>query len=166
MIKTQRLILRSISSDSLESLVELLTDDTVKLTYMVPDFQNRTDAMALAFRLMKLSESTDRYVFGIYLGAELIGILNETEIVDGRIEVGYAILPRYHNFGFGAEALKGAMTFLFEKGFREILAGAFEENIPSIRVMQKCGMKQLKRRDEIEYRGAVHTCVYYSAVKG
>lgn len=166
MIRTERLCLQSIQTQSLDALVELLTDDTVKQFYMVPDFQNREDAVLLARRLIDMSALPNRFIFGIYLKDTLIGILNETEVTDYRIEVGYAILPRYHNRGYGTEALSGAIGFLFDRGYEEVLAGAFEENVSSIRVMQKSGMKKLDRRDEIGYRGAVHSCVYYAARKG
>lgn len=161
-IKTERLELKPIRQDDLDTLVELLTDDTVKQTYMVPDFARREEAVPLAMRIIALSEQEARHVAGIYLGDALIGILNETESADAQIEVGYAVLPRYHNQGYCTEALRGAVGYLFEKGFREVLAGAFEENIASIRVMIKNGMEKLVRREEIEYRGQIHRCVYYS----
>lgn len=161
-IKTERLELKPISSESLDALVELLTDDVVKQTYMVPDFPNREEAEKLAQRLITLSEQEERHVAGIYYGDALIGILNETDSMDDRIEVGYAILPRYHNQGFCTEALQGAIGYFFAQGFREVLAGSFAENTASIRVMIKSGMTKLDRWDEIEYRGRVHRCVYYS----
>lgn len=161
-IRTERLELRYISPEHLDVLVKLLTDDVVKQTYMVPEFSCREEAVKLVQRLIAMSEQGERYVFGIYFGEILIGILNETESVDDRIEVGYAVLPRYHNQGFGTEALRGAIGYFFDHGFREVLAGAFEENAASIRVMVKSGMKKLDCRDEIAYRGQVHGCVYYS----
>ena len=58
-IKTERLELKPISPDSLGALVELLTDETVKQTYMVPDFPNRQEAEKLANRLITLSEQEE-----------------------------------------------------------------------------------------------------------
>ena len=161
-IKTERLELKPISRGSLNAMVELLIDDVVKQTYMVSDFSNREEALKLAERLITLSEQEGRYVAGIYFGDSPIGILNETEKAGDRIEVGYALLPRYHNQGFCTEALRGAIGYFFAQGFNEVLAGAFEDNIASVRVMIKSGMKKLNRQDEIEYRGLVHRCVYYS----
>ena len=162
-IKTERLELKPISPESLDALVELLTDDMVKQTYMVPDFSNRQEAEKLANRLITLSEQEERHVAGIYFEDALIGVLNETESTDDWVEVGYAVLPRYHNRGFCTEALRAAIAYFFGKGFREVLAGAFEDNIASIRVMIKSGMKRLERREEITYRGRMYNCVYYSA---
>ena len=41
----------------------------------------------------------------------------------------------------------------------------FEENIASIRVMEKCGMMRQEHHDEISYRSVVHRCVYYAIKK-
>jgi len=51
---------------------------------------------------------------------------------------------------------------MFARGFSEVLAGAFEENLASMRIMEKSGMTRIEKTDEIEYRGKVHQCVYYS----
>jgi RimJ/RimL family protein N-acetyltransferase len=88
--------------------------------------------------------------------------MNDTEIVGDSIEIGYVISPKHQNKGFCTEALCGAIDHLFEKGFSEIICGAFEENKASIRVMQKSGMKPMPKTEVIEYRGKEHNCVYYS----
>lgn len=161
-LKTDRLELKPIAQESLNVLTELLTDHTVKQTYMVPDFAARKEAEALAQRLIDLSGKPERHVAGIYWGSALVGILNETESAADWIEVGYALLPRYHGRGFCTEALRGAIGCFFDEGYRQVLAGAFEENAASIRVMEKAGMTRLNRREEILYRGRAHVCVYYA----
>lgn len=160
-IKTERLELRPITMDSLDDLADLFTDELVKQTYMVPDFPNRADAIKLASRVQTQSHDPSRHVAGIYLGSDLIGLLNETERQDDHIEVGYALLPKYHNQGYCTEALRGAMDFLFRQGFRRVVAGAFEGNAASIRVMIKSGMTKMDHQDTVDYRGKTHTCVYY-----
>lgn len=163
--KTKRLEVRSLSDADREAVIDLLTDDTVKQTYMVPDFRSREDAAKLFQRLRDLSLREGRYVAGIYLDGAFIGLLNETEVSGSSIELGYAILPRFHNHGYGTEALTGAIACLFEHGFDRVVAGAFEENRASIRIMVKSGMTKQEKQDEIEYRGKVHRCVYYSVRK-
>ena len=159
-IQTERLELKPITRNSLDVLAELLCDETVTQTYMVPDFACAAEAMPLAKRLMALSEGYDRLVAGIYTGTELIGILNETESNAEYIELGYALLPLYHNQGYATEALRGAIGYCFSNGFQEVIAGAFEENPASLRVMIKSGMKKIDHTDEIPYRGKNHTCLY------
>ena len=160
-VKTERLELKAMDEESLEALVALATDDFVKQTYMFPDLPDRAAAEALARRLMKLSQGNDKIMVGIYLGRELTGILNQVEVVDGTIELGYALLPAFHNRGICTEALTGAIGWCLENGFREVICGAFEGNTASFRVMQKSGMRLLERTDEIEYRGKTHLCRYY-----
>lgn len=159
---TKRLEIGAISDADREAVIDLVTDDLVKQTYMLPDFASREDAIPLFERLKKLSLGNDRLVGGIYLNGAFIGFLNEVEIKGKSIELGYAILPQYHNYGYCTEALKGAIPYLFRHGFEEVIAGAFEENLSSIRVMEKCGMQKLETQEEIEYRGSVRRCVYYS----
>ena len=92
----------------------------------------------------------------------MIGFLNDVEICEDKIELGYVINPQYHNCGYATEALKASIDYLFQRSFSEIIAGAFENNASSIKVMLKCGMKQMKKQDNIEYQGIIHHCIYYS----
>ena len=161
--KTERLVLRPILETSLESLAALFTDDTVKQTYMVPDFPHREAAVKFAGRIRQLSLDPGRYVAGIYLDTQLIGLMNETEVSGDSIEVGYAILPQFQNRGYCTEALVGAIAYFFDRGFSQVIAGAFEENAASLRVMEKSGMLKIQKTDEAEYRGKTHRCVYYAA---
>jgi RimJ/RimL family protein N-acetyltransferase len=67
--------------------------------------------------------------------------------------------------GYMTEALKLAINELFDLGYQEVIAGAFSENAASIRVMEKSGMSKITKSDEIEYRGMIHTCVYYRKIQ-
>ena len=160
--RTQRLWVRPFRPEDRENMLDLLTDHQVKQTYMLPDFPERQGAMPLFERLLALSNQPDRYVAGICLEDTCIGLINETDRDGGSIELGYALLPRFHGRGYCTEALTGAIDHLFRQGFEEVLAGAFECNPASLRVMEKSGMKPLDRWENIEYRGKVHRCVYRS----
>lgn len=164
-IHTSRLTLKPIEKSDLETLTELLTDDEVKQFYMLPDFAKREDALAMAEKIRVMSQDPGRYVAGIYHGAQLLGLFNETDRQNGQIEVGYALLPRFWGQGYATEALTAAIDFFLREGFQEVLAAAFSENEASMRVMVKSGMAQLPRQEELEYRGRVHRCIYFSATK-
>lgn len=154
--------LRELTENDEAALVELLTNDRIKPTYMLPDFPRREDAIPLARRLMALSREEGRFVRGMDEDGVLVGFLNDVEIAESTIELGYAVHPHHWSKGCATAALTLAITQLFQKGFREILCGAFEENSASIRVMEKAGMKRLEKTEEIQYRDALHRCVYYS----
>ena len=163
--QTDRLIIKPISESDRSNMLALLYDSEIKKTYMIPDFECLEDAERLFNVFMRLSSSPDKFVGGVYFEDKLIGFLNDTEISGKAVEVGYVISPEYKNRGFCTEALAGAIQYLFEKGFDEVVCGAFEENGASIRVMQKCNMKLCDKTDEIDYRGRIHHCIYYSIRK-
>ena len=163
--KTKRLVIKPISLDDKDAVLDLLTDETVGKTYMLPDYQSRAEAEPLFLRLVQLSWDESRYVAGVYLDGKFIGMMNDTEIKEGQIEMGYAYLPAFYGRGFATEAFEGAIDYLLSHGFETVLAGAFSENLASLRVMEKCSMTRQEYTDEIEYRGKTHTCLYYAARK-
>lgn len=161
-LKTKRLTVGKIRLEDKDDVVKILRDDTVKRTYMLPDFENDEAAEKLFLRLKELSEREDRFVFGVRLGKTVIGFVNDVEIKDGAVEMGYCFHPNYHGNGYCTEAFRAVIQYLFLNGFAEVKCGAFEENKASIRVMEKCAMELLDYTDEIEYREKTHKCIYYS----
>ena len=155
------LVLKPLSETDEAAVIRMLTDDIVKKTYMVSDFTTEEQVKKLFVRLKTLSHSRDRFVRGIYVNECLEGLINDVGIDGGQIELGYVIHPDHHNRGYCTEALKKAIEELVYDGFEEILAGAFEENVASMRVMEKAGMQRIDRYEEIEYRGKIHSCVFY-----
>ena len=163
--KTNRLEIKEITLADREEVMDLLSNETVSKTYMLPEYKCREEAEPLFLRLVEMSQNPDRFVAGIYLDGRFIGMMNETEIKEKQIEMGYAYLPAYYNCGYATEAFRGAIAYLLDHGFETILAGAFEENPASLRVMEKCGMTRQTYTDTIDYRGATHTCIYYAITK-
>ena len=157
--------LRVFQPEDQKRILQTVTAKTVSKTYMLPDFAQEEDAIPLFNRLMTLSKDTARYVRCISKGQEAIGFLNDVEIKDGKIELGYVIHPAFHGQGYMTEALKMAIQELFTLGYAEIVCGAFEENAASIRVMEKAGMQRIEFTENIDYRGQTHLCVYYSTEK-
>ena len=164
-ITTPRLTLGSIRECDFDELIALMKNEEVGKTYMVPDLPTREAEMKLFTRLCELSESNKRYVYGIFLEERLIGMLNDTDICGKTIEVGYAIHPAYSGNGYATEALTAIIPHLFSVGFEEVIAGAFECNPASLRVMEKSGMERSNLTASVEYRGVTHKCIYYSIKK-
>jgi RimJ/RimL family protein N-acetyltransferase len=153
--------LRVILPGDRERMMDILTSDQVNRTYMLPDYANREDAAPLFLRLMDMSRDDSKYVRAIANEDGLVGFLNHTDMQGKQIELGYVIHPDFQEKGYMTEALQLAFDELFNLGYEEIITGAFSANAASIRVMEKCGMTHMDKTDEIEYRGNIHTCVYY-----
>ena len=157
--------LRVFQPEDQKRILQTVTAKTVNKTYMLPDFAQEEDAIPLFNRLMTLSKDRSRYVRCISKNQEAIGFINDVEIKNGKIELGYVIHPDFHGRGYMTEALKMAIQELFTLGYAEIVCGAFEENAASIRVMEKAGMQRIEFTENIDYRGKTHLCVYYSTKK-
>lgn len=161
MIQTPRLSLQPVLDDDLEEVVELLCNDEIKQTYMVPDFKSREEAVGMFERFKQLSHEQDRFVYGVKRNGKLIGLLNEVDISGGTIEVGYVIHPTHKNNGYATEALQAALQELFRMGYDTVRAGIFEENAASRRVIEKCDMELIALEEKIAYRGKTHCCIYF-----
>jgi len=156
--------LRPILPDDRERILDILTSDRIKKTYMLPDYPDRVSALPLFQRLMDMSCDPSKYVRAIDLEGKLIGFLNHTEIQDTSIELGYVIHPDSQGKGCMTQALGLAMEELFSLGYQQIIAGAFSTNRASIRVFEKCGLEPMGKTEEIPYRGQIHRCLYYRKI--
>jgi RimJ/RimL family protein N-acetyltransferase len=64
----------------------------------------------------------------------------------GVIKVGYTIAPAFQGRGYATEAVGALAVYTFERLDAEVLrAYASAENLPSIRVAEKVGMRQVER---------------------
>jgi len=162
---TPAISLRSFMPEDEASILDILTDKTAAKTYMLPDFKNRADATPLFRRLSDLSHDESRFVRCIALGKTAVGFINDVEIKDGKIELGYVIHQQYRGMGYMTDALKLAITALHQMGHKTVVCGAFEHNGASIRVMEKAGMKKIDYTDTVDYRGTTYRCVYFAAEK-
>ncbi len=162
MITTERLVIKPYDDNDEDRMVNLITNEAIKKTYMIPDFGSREEAIAMFKKLQKYSCSNERYEFGIYKQNELIGFVNDVNIESDSIEIGYVIHPNFHNNGYASEMLSSVIEDLFQKGFYTVIAGAFETNKASCRVMEKSGMKRIEKETDVFYHNKRQHCIYYS----
>lgn len=160
-IISNRILLMPLRDIDYIPMMEMVKDDKIKETYMLPDFSSIDEEASFFHHLKELSLDLTKFIYGIYYNDLLVGFMNEVDKKNLEIELGYFISPKYWNTGFATEALGIAIDNLFEMGYSMVLASYFEENIASAKVMQKCGMFLLNRKDTIEYRGKIHNCIYY-----
>lgn len=162
MLTTERLIIKPYENSDEFQMLSLLTDETIKKNFMIPDFQTQEAAMTLVHKIFAFSKQSDHYERGIYIQNELIGFVNDVEIHEGHIELGYVIHPKYHNKGYATEMLKAVIQDLFDLGYQTVIAAAFETNPASFRVMEKSGMHRIERTEDIWYHNLLQHCLYYA----
>lgn len=162
-IPTPRLTLRPLCPTDEGALLALFRHPAVGETYMVPELSDPQAAQRLFQRIMTLSLDDKHFVRAIDLQGQLIGLINDTEIIGTTMELGWVIHPDHQRRGYCTEAVSAALQALFAQGYTQITAGAFQHNAASLRVMQKCGMIPLDKEETIEYRGRTHLCVFRAA---
>ena len=160
-LSSSRLILKPIEENDKFDFLEIVKDSLVKKSYMLPDFTSKEEEDKFFNRIADLSRKKERFVYGIYSTNKIIGFLNEVTSENDEIEVGYFIASKEWNKGYATEALKVAIEELFAMGYKRVVAGHFEDNPASGRVMQKAGMKLIEKEEIINYRNAEHRCLYY-----
>lgn len=160
-LQTPRLTLRPITEAEGDAVAKILTSPAVYETYMVPNPHDPEAVARVVAAFCRLSAAADRFVYGIFDGDRLLGLINEVEEGEGAMELGFALHPHAWGRGYATEALTAAMTALFEAGYATVKTGAFEENAASIRVMEKCGMTRLSETEEIVYRGKNRRCILF-----
>ena len=164
-IFTERLLLRPYTEADCEPMIRILRNKEISKTFMLPDFEDDAAAERLFRKILIYSHQEDHFERAICLEDRLIGFLDDVEIKDGTVELGYVIHPDYQNRGYATEALTASIQELFRQGYSTVQAGYFTENPASGRVMEKSGMHPVSRVDTIEYRGKIHKCLYYEIKK-
>jgi [ribosomal protein S5]-alanine N-acetyltransferase len=125
---------------------------------VVPHPYRRSDARGWIEHCQKnyRKRKHDGYEFAIELKTEnkLIGGMGLSKIKpdQGTATVGYWINPKYHQRGYGSEALRAVLDFAFgELKLRRIEAGVFAGNPSSGKLLERFGAKRegLTRRGKI-----------------
>ena len=96
-------------------------------------------------------------------GGRLVGDvgLSPAEGEPGVIKVGYTVSPPFQRRGYATEAVEALVGYAFERlGADLVRAYASADNLPSIRVAEKVGMR-LAERIEHRYAGEVWYGVRY-----
>ena len=150
MLKTERLVIRVASDDEMRAVIAAQTDDGLKQAYtemLNGALTHPEERIWYAIWIIELSDGT-------YIGDLSFKGLS----ADGSVEIGYGLLGEFEGQGYATEALQAIIGELHEMGFKRILAGFFEGNTASQKVMEKCGMHLNGNIDEEEYRGKIYKC--------
>lgn len=159
---TKNLVLKPIGDNDKKTVLSVFENPLVGKTYMTPVFENDEARERFFSRLKENTLKTTRFCYGIYFNKSFIGLLNDVDVKNDEIEVGYCLHPDVWNRGYATEALEATIKELFRMGYKTVVAAHFVENPASGRVMEKCGMTRINREEVIEYKGVKHQCIYYA----
>lgn len=162
-LKTERLILRELEEKDNKKLVELVDDlEISQYLLVVPYPYTLNDANWFVNHCKEESSKDPRtsYELGICDKEDnLMGVIGLTSIEDGNATIGYWLGKPFWRNGYVSEALDKIIDFAFnELHLKKIRAGVFEENIPSAKLLEKCGFKYIGegKRETAKSTGKEH----------
>ena len=145
-METERLLLRRVSADDAEFIVELLNQPSF-LRYIGDKGVRNTDD-AINYIQTGPVASYERFGFGLY-ATELkeaqapigiCGILQRDTLPHP--DIGFAFLPGYWNKGYAFEAAAAVMNYARQAlGLEQILAITSPGNVASERLLEKIGLR-------------------------
>jgi RimJ/RimL family protein N-acetyltransferase len=145
-LETDRLILRKVSADDAEFILDLLNQPSF-LRY-IGDKGVRNTQDAIRYIETGPQASYARFGFGLYLvelkesgvSIGMCGLLKRDSLPD--VDVGFAFLPGYWSQGYAFEAADAVMKYGREVfGLTRIVAITSPDNAASMRLLEKVGLR-------------------------
>lgn len=146
LLETDRLILRKIKKEDAYQAFENWTNDELVTRYVTWNPHKNVENTLKLFEIWENNyemEHTYKWIVELKDTGEVIGTIDvvRKNIEQKTAEIGYCYGSKYWNKGYGTEALKKVLDFLFnEVGFEVIYACHVIDNVGSGRVMEKAGL--------------------------
>ncbi len=170
-LETERLLLRRVSKDDLNEILELRGNPETMKFIPRPLVKTEEDALNHFKMIDEKIEKNEGINWAITVrgNPKLIGIIGHYRIQpeNHRCEIGYMILPQYKGQGIVTEAIKAVLEYGFEDmNMHSIEAVIDPDNIASERVLQKNGfVKEAHILENEYYDGKFWDTVIYSILK-
>ena len=170
-LETERLLLRRVSIDDLNEIIELRGNPETMKFIPRPLVKTEEDALNHFKMIDEKIEKNEGINWAITVkgNPKLIGIIGHYRIQpeNHRCEIGYMILPQYNGQGIVTEAIKAVLEYGFEDmNMHSIEAVIDPDNIASERVLQKNGfVKEAHILENEYYDGKFWDTVIYSILK-
>lgn len=146
LLETDRLILRKLKKEDAYQAFENWTNDELVTRYVTWNPHKNVENTLKLFEIWENNyemEHTYKWVVELKDTSEVIGTIDvvRKNIEQKTAEIGYCYGSKYWNKGYGTEALKKVLDFLFnEVGFEVISACHVIDNVGSGKVMEKAGL--------------------------
>jgi len=142
-LTTERLVLRTPTLGDLPAW-HAVYEDAEEVWYGTP----RSSLEENRAKLERQLEHHEQHGYGMWaveLGGETIGAAGLQHLEGGpEVEVGYRLLKTHWGNGYATESARASIDYGFEEvGLDRIVAVALETNLPSRRVLEKCGLREI-----------------------
>lgn len=168
-LETDRLWLRKIAVSDADDMYAYSSDENVTRFLMWDPHPDPLYTDKYIRYLQERYAVGDYYDYAIVLKdtGRMIGTVGFTsfDLPNASAEIGYVVSPDYQGCGYATEAVNAIVAFGFERcALSRISAVCMKENVASLRVMEKCGLKREGLlRKAVHAKGEVRD-VYLSAI--
>ena len=147
-LRTERLDLRPVREEDIDRILEYRNLPEVNRWLL----RTRVDAESLRASWRRAAANPDDHGVAVSLDGVVIGTVS-LEVVDGmgqpgmprrtEAEIGYTFDPAYGGHGYATEAVTAMVAYAFDTlGVRRLTAGCYADNLPSVRILEKVGMRR------------------------
>ncbi|MFL0250303.1 GNAT family N-acetyltransferase [Clostridium neuense] len=158
-IVTDRLILMPITLQIAEALMKNDNSEILKLgmkTNKAWPTNDTNDILPIIVKSLKENEPSgfETWMIERKDSKEIIGDIGFHGMPDenGEVEIGYGLVENERRKGFGFEAARAIMDFaIAHEAVKVVKADCLINNIPSARILDRLGMKEIRRDSELIY---------------
>lgn len=159
-IYTDRLILIPVTLKITKSLLEYSTKEIEKLGIKTDEkwpTEGTMDILPIINRALEKDKIPSGFEFWMIVNKNNLLVIGDIGFhgkpnEKGEVEIGYGLSENARGKGFGFEALKAIMDWLnYQDNVKTIKADCLISNIPSARILEKVGMKEINRDQELIY---------------
>ncbi|MFH8569267.1 GNAT family N-acetyltransferase [Streptomyces sp. NPDC017993] len=152
---TARLVLHPMDAEEAERVLTGHPDDTAR---WAPGYPAAGDASAARRFLRTCAETGDPRPFGTYEirrredGHTIGGVdFHGTPDADGKVTIGYGLIPSAHGKGYASEALRALLAFARVQGITSVEGDTGHDNLASQHVMSAVGMRVIAEDERLKY---------------
>ena len=170
-ITAERVVLRWVTENDIDSLYEIFSDPQVARYWSGPPYTTREEAVKLQREIATFNENNTMYKWGLALRDSdlLIGTatLFNLNLDNGRAEVCYAMGRAHWGKGYMNEALQALLTHAFEvMQLRRLEADVDPRNAASIRTLERLGFqKEGYLRERWHVNGEIQDAIFYGLLR-
>lgn len=147
-LRTERLELRPVGDEDVDRILEYRNLPEVTRWLL----RTEVDPASLQATWRRVAEDPDDHSMAVTLDGLVIGTVS-LDVVDGmgqpgmpartEAQLGYIFDPAYGGLGYATEAVSAMVVYAFDRlGVRRITAGCFADNLASVRILEKVGMRR------------------------
>lgn len=149
-LQTERLILREFTIEDVDAFASLMADPEVMRFSINGPMDKELARESFQKRIL---DHYSQYGYGLYAAIQkkdncligFIGLISQNIDGENKTELGYRLHPRYWGKGLATEACLAVCQYAFTQlGMNELISVIDPENIRSIEVAKRVGMKYLK----------------------